>query len=134
MGQMELVVESTETSQIWSTLVTPQPGNVKRLFISQPDEGTYTITVLRRFVVDKQKFSLVITGVLEDKSRSSPICCAVGSYPGIGGCLSLDAIICIILSSCIMALVIAAAIVICCRRRQQQAKAVEEEKDQLHPL
>lgn len=135
INDVELVVSEASSGKTWSTTITPQPGNVKRIFIKQPSKGIHTITVKGKFVIDSQKVSLVVSGVFSDVDRSEPICCAAGSFVGVGGCLSIDALICIIFAAIIVVVIIVASIYLCCRQRSvQAAKAKEQEKDEIHPL
>lgn len=135
INQLELEVTYITNGKTWSTIAVPQPGNAKRVRIAKPGAGTYTVSVKGAFVIDTQKFSLVITGILESTDRTEPLCCAVASFPGVGGCLSLDAVICIIFAAIIVVVLIVAGLYLCCRQRQNNDdKAKNQNDDEIHPL
>ena len=107
---------------------------MKRFHIPEPIPGRYRILVKPSFVTDEQDFSLVVTGRFAKKERSSPLCCARGSLPGAGGCLSVDAIICIIFVVVILVVVALSALVLLCHRSNAKKAAAEKQAKDAHKL
>jgi len=140
VNQVELSIYEEVSQLEWSTETSmEQIGNVKRFYIPNPIPGRYRILVKPSFVTDEQDFSLVVTGRFTKKERSSPVCCAGWSYPGVGGCMSVDTIICIVFVVVIMVIGVLAALVLLCRKSAAEKEAagkirVRKEDDTLYPL
>merc|ERR1712226_1302538 len=97
VNKLELsMLEEAHQRQFSADVDNAQNGNVKRFYVPSPTEGKYSISVKPSFVVDEQSFSVVITGRFSDRDRSSPLCCSGATLEGIGGCITVDTIICIV--------------------------------------
>ena len=112
---------------------------VKRFYIPDPIPGRYRILVKPSFVTDEQDVSLVVTGRFSKKERTSPVCCAGWSYQAIGGCITLDAIICIVFVAAIVVIGVIAALALLGRKSAAKKEAsgkivARKEDDTLHPL
>jgi len=133
--QLELAVKEESKQRDWSTEMNmDQTGNVKRFYIAEPTPGRYKITIKPSFVRDKQDFSLVVTGRFGSADRSSPLCCAGSSYPGLGSCVPLDTVICIIFVSIVLVILIIGAIMLSCRRSAAEKAASQYEKTAFNNL
>ena len=110
---------------------------VKRFYILEPTPGKYRISIQPSFVRDEQEFSLVITGRFADKERSSPLCCSGTAFPGIGGCITLDMILCVVFVAVLLLISIIGVIVMSVRRGNAAKEEEEEKKEadkRIHPL
>jgi hypothetical protein len=138
VNQLELAVHEETFQRDWSTEIdTEQTGNVKRFYIPEPTPGKYRISIKPSFVKDEQEFSLVITGRFAEKERSSPLCCSGTAFPGIGGCITLDMILCVVFVAVLLLIGIIGVIVMAARRGNAAKEEEEEKKEadkRIHPL